>query len=465
MSPLRWSLRLRIFLFFVALWAAATAAVAGALWLGWARGGGAAGFVLAGVASGFALLALSAMVWRLFDAHVAVPVERLAAGLRAGTHGGAGPDMETARFLGDLGEAAAQAADKLGAAEMAAARRVAETTAALSAERERLTALLSELPVATVLIGPDRRIALYDGQAAALLARAGVPRLGAPITDYLDGAPIEAAYADAAGGEARFEAVLAGSGARAPARLRRLDGDGSALLILDEAAALAPEDARPLVYDFTLLERAPEPVLENRALHDLACVVLDTETTGLDPTRDALVQIAALRVLCGRPVPGERFETLVDPGRPIPATATRVHGIGDADVAGAPDAATAVAQLGDFARDAVLVAHNAPFDLRFLTRAGGDWRHPVLDTVLLSAVLFGTGEAHSLDALCARLGIEIPEARRHTAMGDTEATAEAFCRMLPMLEAKGLKTFGDLVAETRRHGRLLADLNAAPARA
>ncbi|WP_273521366.1 3'-5' exonuclease [Rhodosalinus sediminis] len=465
MTPLRWSLRVRILLFFVALWAAASLAVAGALWLGWARGGGAGGFVLAGVASAFALMGLSAAVWRLFDAHVAVPVERLAAGLRAGAHGGAGPDRETAKFLGDLGDAAAEAADRLGAAELTAAKRVAETTAALSAERERLTALLSELPVATVLIGADRRIALYDGQAAALLARAGVPRLGAPITDYLEGAPIEAAYAAAATGEARFEAVLAGRAARAPARLRRLDGDGSALLILDETAALAPEDARPIVYDFTLLERAPEPVLERRALRDLACVVLDTETTGLDPERDALVQIAAVRVLGAKPVPGERFETLVNPGRRIPPTATRVHGIGDAHVAEAPDVAEAVARLGDFARDAVIVAHNAPFDLRFLTRAGGDWRHPVLDTVLLSAVLFGTGEAHSLDALCARLGVEIPEDRRHTAMGDTEATAEAFCRMLPMLEAKGLTTFGDVVAETRRHGRLLADLNAAPARA
>ena len=460
MKPLRWGLRLRIFLFFAAFWVAATAAVAAALWLGWGRGAGADGFVLAGVVASLALLALSAGIWWLFDAHVALPVERLAAGLRAGTHGGAGPARDAARYLGDLAPAAAEAAGRLGMAEFAAAQRVAEATAALAAERARLTSVLSELPVATVLIGADRRIALYDGQAAAVLTRVGSPRLGAPITDYLEADSLEAAFRAASTGEARFVAALAGGIASSPARLRRLGSDGSALLILEEVAPLQPTDARPLVYDFTLLDRAPEPVLERRALGDLACVVFDTETTGLDPAVDALVQVAALRVLCGRQVPGERFETLVDPGRPIPRSATQVHGIGNDRVAGAPSPREAAERLADFARDAVLVAHNAPFDIGFLNRAGGVWDHPVLDTVLLSAVLFGTGESHSLDALCDRLGVVIPAERRHTAMGDAEATAEAFRRMLPMLEARGLSTFGEVVAETRRHGRLLADLNA-----
>jgi DNA polymerase-3 subunit epsilon len=116
------------------------------------------------------------------------------------------------------------------------------------------------------------------------------------------------------------------------------------------------------------------------------------------------------------------------------------------------------------ARDAVLVAHNAPFDLRFLQRheaaIGGRFDHPVLDTVLLSAVLFGTHEAHSLDALCGRLGIAIPPERRHTALGDAEATAAALCAMLAMLEARGFATLGQVLQETRRHGRLLQDLNA-----
>ncbi|MEM6374354.1 MAG: 3'-5' exonuclease, partial [Pseudomonadota bacterium] len=78
---------------------------------------------------------------------------------------------------------------------------------------------------------------------------------------------------------------------------------------------------------------------------------------------------------------------------------------------------------------------------------------------LLSAVVFGTTEDHSLDALCARLAIEIPASERHTALGDAQATAEVLVKFLPLLEAKGVKTFGKLIKETRRHNRLLRDLN------
>jgi DNA polymerase-3 subunit epsilon len=85
--------------------------------------------------------------------------------------------------------------------------------------------------------------------------------------------------------------------------------------------------------------------------------------------------------------------------------------------------------------------------------------HPILDTVLLSAVVFGQHEGHSLDALCHRLGITIPDEERHTAIGDTRATADAFLRMMPMLKARGLGTFGGVLTEVRRHGRLLRDLN------
>jgi DNA polymerase-3 subunit epsilon len=85
--------------------------------------------------------------------------------------------------------------------------------------------------------------------------------------------------------------------------------------------------------------------------------------------------------------------------------------------------------------------------------------NPILDTVLLSAVVFGQHEAHSLDALTHRLAITIPEEARHTAIGDTIATADAFLKMLPMLRGKKLTTFGDVLTEVRRHGRLLKDLN------
>jgi DNA polymerase-3 subunit epsilon len=96
---------------------------------------------------------------------------------------------------------------------------------------------------------------------------------------------------------------------------------------------------------------------------------------------------------------------------------------------------------------------------RHETRLGLRFDNPVLDTVLLSAVVFGQTEVHSLDALSHRLGITIPEEARHTAIGDTRATADAFLRLMAMLQGRDMVTFGDVLREVRRHGRLLADLN------
>lgn len=92
-------------------------------------------------------------------------------------------------------------------------------------------------------------------------------------------------------------------------------------------------------------------------------------------------------------------------------------------------------------------------------RDGLAWDHPVLDTVLLSAVLFGANKTNTFDALCARLEVTIPESARHTALGDAQARAEVVCRMLPMFTSRGFTTFGDVIAQTRKHGRLLQDLN------
>lgn len=223
--------------------------------------------------------------------------------------------------------------------------------------------------------------------------------------------------------------------------------------------------ARAVVYDFDLLSKARNDVVAESRLEDLTYVVFDTETTGLTPSSDEIVQIAAVRLVNGRRVAGEVFDTLVDPGRRIPPGSTEVHGITDEMVIGAPTIAQAGKTFHEFARGSVLIAHNAPFDMEFLRRheksIGARFDNPVLDTVLLSAVVFGQLEQHSLDALTARLGITIPEAARHTAIGDTVATADAFLKLVPMLQAKGLMTFGDVLREVRRHGRLLKDLNAA----
>ncbi|MDP2061734.1 MAG: exonuclease domain-containing protein [Phaeovulum sp.] len=221
---------------------------------------------------------------------------------------------------------------------------------------------------------------------------------------------------------------------------------------------------RAVVYDFDLLLKDRPASLMAARLDDLTYVVFDTETTGLLPAQgDEIVQIAGVRIVNGRRLEKEVFDALVNPGRPIPSASTEVHGITDAMVADAPDIADVGRRFHAFAKGAVLVAHNAPFDVEFLrrkqARIGAVFDHPTLDTVLLSAVVFGQGESHSLDALTHRLGITIPEEARHTAIGDTVATAEAFLKLLPSLKARGLETFGDVLREVRKHGRLLKDLN------
>lgn len=222
--------------------------------------------------------------------------------------------------------------------------------------------------------------------------------------------------------------------------------------------------ARAVVYDFDLLSRERSAPVADMPLEQLTYVVFDTETTGLLPQQgDEIVQIAAVRLVNGRRLEGEVFDTLVNPGRPIPAGSTDVHGITDAMVASADGVTEVLPRFHRFAAGSVLVAHNAPFDMTFLrrreTELGLRFDNPILDTVLLSAVIWGQSEVHSLDALTHRLGITIPEEARHTAIGDTMATAEAFLRLLPMLQARGLTTYGAVLAEVRRHGRLLKDAN------
>ncbi|MBT8458283.1 MAG: 3'-5' exonuclease, partial [Boseongicola sp.] len=221
--------------------------------------------------------------------------------------------------------------------------------------------------------------------------------------------------------------------------------------------------ARPLVFDFDLMNASESREISDTRLSDLCFVPFDTETTGLSVENDAIVQLGAVRVLKGRIVEGEVLDTFVNPGRPIPPASTKIHSVTDTDVSGAPEISSVGQAFHHFARGAVLVAHNAPFDIGILRKFQGDigveWDHPVLDTVLLSSVVFGINEQHSLDALCERLSIEIPSQLRHTALGDARATAEALVKMLPLLEGKGFRTFGELVQETRKHGRLLHDLN------
>jgi DNA polymerase-3 subunit epsilon len=181
------------------------------------------------------------------------------------------------------------------------------------------------------------------------------------------------------------------------------------------------------------------------SLRELDFVVLDTETTGLDPAVDRIVQLAGVRISAGHVQVDTMFESLVDPERSIPPLASEVHGITDPMVRGCPRIDAVLAEFAAFAGDAVLVAHHAAFDLAFLRKAGRRCgvrlRGPVLDTMLLSAALTGLRHAHDLDEVTRRHGIIVEG--RHSARGDSLATARLFVHMLALLEARGVRSLGD----------------------
>ncbi len=208
---------------------------------------------------------------------------------------------------------------------------------------------------------------------------------------------------------------------------------------------------RPEFYDLSLLDAVRDIGEMGRLpLKTLTFIVFDTETTGLHPSQgDQIVQIGAVRVVNGRILSGESFNRIVNPGRKIPPESIKFHGITDDMVVDKPPVSVVLPQFKAFASDAVLVAHNAAFDLKFLRMRERDYGvrfdNPVLDTMMLSNYLDSNEAGHSLDAICDRFGIEITD--RHTALGDAIVTAAVLLKQIDMLEARGITTLDQVVKE------------------
>jgi len=187
-------------------------------------------------------------------------------------------------------------------------------------------------------------------------------------------------------------------------------------------------------------------------------LAVDTETTGYSPADGhRLIEVARVAIVDG--ALGEEWSTLVNPGRPIPAEATRVHGITEAMVASAPRAAEAGRQLRAACGDLPLVFHNAAFDLPFLLHffreAGAPaLLNPVVDTLGLARGLFGPG-SKSLGALAARLNL--PGEAAHRALGDTRTTARLFIELAGRWEReKGVRSLLELAAVSQDLMRVTA---------
>jgi DNA polymerase-3 subunit epsilon/CBS domain-containing protein len=190
-------------------------------------------------------------------------------------------------------------------------------------------------------------------------------------------------------------------------------------------------------------------------LLSLDAVVIDTETTGLDPRKARVIELAGVRISAGKLVTGDAFRQLLRPaGESIPAEATRIHGIDDAAVAGAPLFAEVWPGFMSFLGGSLAIGHTVGFDLAMLKRecdlAGLPWSRPrTLDTRLLAEIAAPELAGYTLEELAGWLGIEPSE--RHTALGDAVTTARIFLALVPKLREHGIRT----VAEAERACRAL----------
>jgi len=240
-------------------------------------------------------------------------------------------------------------------------------------------------------------------------------------------------------------------GARESAFLLRLPAGASAGSVARVAGAQA--GSRPEYYDFDLFRGGPLPAaLHERRLVDLAYTVFDTETTGLEPSAgDEIISIGAVRVVNSRLLRGEVYEQLVDPRRPLRPESMKIHGIPAEALQGQPGIERVLPAFRRFCEDTVLVAHNAAFDLRFLemkeAATGVRFDAPVLDTLLLSALVHPAQGDHRLESIAERLGVSV--VGRHTALGDALVTGEVFLKLLPLLAQRGIATLGQALEASR----------------
>ncbi|MFO7838030.1 MAG: exonuclease domain-containing protein [Desulfosalsimonadaceae bacterium] len=383
-----------------------------------------------------------------------------------------------------------KAADKLQFLQQQVSRKN-QPDAGLSKDRETLASLFTRLPLGVVVCNKRGKVLLYNRKAEEQLCRSNTSKgegngyglclgLGRSLSAFVDQDQIARAMQDLHDQlESRVQEPVTHLQVK-----RALDRDitaqmvciqdqeegilGYALFLHAEgeycllhgygsaaAAQNIPKpgfeakpdglrNCRPCTYDFHLLYRPQKSSsLDRCELSDLSYTVFDLETTGLDPLGgDEIVSVSGVRIFNSRIVPGEHFDRLINPNRSIGPESTRIHGITDEMVKQEPGAGQVLSRFWGFARDTVLVAYCADFDLTFLQlkeqNIGVKFENPVLDVLLLSLYVHPGQKDHSLQGMAHRLGTRIYS--RHTSLGDALTTAEIFLQLIPLLQNKGVHT-------------------------
>lgn len=199
--------------------------------------------------------------------------------------------------------------------------------------------------------------------------------------------------------------------------------------------AYVVDDGTPIVYRPTHIPLAD----------DATYVVFDTETTGLNAREDTLIEIAAVKMRGQEIV--DTFATLIDPERMLSSKISDLTGITNDMLVGQPKLAEALTKFRTFVEGAVLVAHNAEFDVGFLRQCADRlgmpaWTEPVIDTLALARGLYPGEKNYKLKTLTQKFSVEL--VNHHRALADAEATAKVFAQMLQHVAQHGVTYLDDL---------------------
>ena len=175
-------------------------------------------------------------------------------------------------------------------------------------------------------------------------------------------------------------------------------------------------------------------------------VVFDIETTGFSPVNNKIIEIGAVKIQQGEIT--DRFSVFVNPGVPIPFEIEKLTSINDSMVMDAPPIEVILPQFLDFCQDAVLVAHNANFDMSFIMenakKQGLLRKFTFVDTLGIARVLLTHQAKHTLDAVAKTLSISLEN--HHRAVDDAECTAHIFLKFSAMLRERGADTLSRINA-------------------